>query len=354
MQEKKKYLALTALGGIVFIVFTLVMEWLSTEVLENAQFTGSTLLTYLTRIFKIIGEAGVVACIIGLLIEYAHFLRFYETLVRRALVDEEYLRKFSPSTLDGIMSKSYRIRNENKITNPIHLWEDQFDFAWKNLKELPIQAYYTGYTHQVDHFFYSKNQLQSVDTKLSEKFPFLPDLKSDIFIIKETKDYDLISPYLKEDCEYLVSSHDLLAPFTNIPNNINLDDFLVYEIEKDDQNLDLKKTTDYSSKTKRDGIFHELHHKTKVGPKCHFCISVYSVEPQVDNFYIYLFEQVVADKATIYFTSNVELSKLDYEFWFVNQDENKFEEIEKGNRRIIFEYRTWVFPRSGYMVVWQK
>ena len=355
MKERGRYLVKASIAGVCFLFFAFLMKELLPDFLKDATFSGVESLRFLIRICGIIGEAGVAACIIGFLIEFSHFKRFYDALIRKALVDEEYLKKFKAHTLDDIISKSYYYKNENEITNKSHLWRDQFEFAWENLKELPVQEYRTNYVQILNHYFFSKKDLVKIPGKLSQKFKMdLRKLNTDILITEEIQEYDLISPYSHKEHDYVVSSPDMLHRFKDLPEGVETKDFLRYELEKNDKAVDLKIDTDYSIRTEEKFNNYELHYETKIGPRSHFLVKVYSVEPDITNFFATVFQDQIADAIEVYFNSNIDFLNLDYECWFPSEDGEKYKERDKTKRSIIFEYTTWVFPNSGYCIVWKK
>jgi len=350
-KERKKHLSIIlGLAG-VFILLIFMMEWLA-SMLRFSCFQGAGLLRTATHIVKIIGEGGVVACTIGVIIEISHFRRFYESIIRRFLTDEGYLRKFKASTLDSIVNRCYKVRNENEITNALHKWEDQFRFAWQNLKDLPTKAYFSKYTHKIEYKFCSQEQLPEPN-EFSEKFE-LKKLNQEIIIIKDTIEYDLVSPYLDKPYLYTISTVDVLRPFKNNPNSIDNEKCLVYELEINGNPVQLTKGPDYSVEQEKEGLKFELHYEIEALAATHILVRAYSVEPQVDNYYCYFSGGLVLDRQEVYFRSNVKLRKLDYNCWFPNMDDSKLREVEKSQLSLTFIYDKWVFPGAGFVIVWER
>jgi hypothetical protein len=351
--QRKKYLIYAIALGLAFLALNVVMQWLHDVVLAGAKFRGANILRYVTFAGKLIGEGGVVASIIGLLLEFAHFRRFYDAVIRKALVDEDYLKKFDKDTLDGIIRKSYTIRNENEITNKMHSWQEQFNFAWEHLREVPTRPYYRNFIHKLNYLYYSKNELQKIESKLSNKFKLdLSRLDADILLIEEIRDYDLISPYLAPNYQHRIATGDYLRKLQGISND-DVGKLLVYELEKNGIPIHLNQEIDYSHEDAGEYVRYRLHHVTEIEPASHICQRTYSVEPQIDDFYCYFLERV-ADRIEVYLHFNIELSKLDYEYWFPYFDADKFKQIQRDKRNIIFSYETWVFPGNGFMATWQR
>ena len=351
-REKRKHWGLILIFAAIFISLILLME-LCAHLMESADPPWTGFWPVVVHIVKIIGEGGVVACIIGVIIEISHFRRFYESIIRRFLTDEEYLEKFKVSTLDSIFQKCYVVRNRNEITNDLHEWQSQFDFAWKDLKDLPTKAYRSNYTHTIEYYFYSKDEVPE-ETKFSENGFDLNKLNQEFVIIEDTIKYDLVSPYIDKPYPYTVATAEVLTPFENNSKSIDNKKCLIYELEIDGKPVELREGDHYSVKKVEGGLEFSLDYEIDARPAMHISVTAYSVEPVVEDFYCYYSRGAVLDKQKVYFRSNVQLAKLDYVTWFPSEVPRELKELEKTQKSLTFSYNTWVFPGAGFVIVWQR
>ena len=304
------------------------------------------------EILKIIFEGGIVASIIGLFLEISHIKRFYDKLVRKALIDLEYLRKFGVDTLDEIFEKTYIVRNEKEITNDLHEWRQQFTHVWEYYRDIPIKPYRSNHIHRINVFFYDKKDGEKIKGKFKSIFEFdFKSLNADILIVEDIFEYDLISSSLQKS-EHNLSTFDNIKKFPNL-KDVEEEKFLIYSFNLDGKEIQVGKDNIKIEPLGDDRLTFTLEYKVPIGPVTHIILKIYSIEPQSDNSYLYYFEEVASD-IKVYFHSNIDLKRLGYETWISPLLDDRFKEIKKTNRDVVFLYDHWVYPQNGYVIVWEK